>query len=272
MKAEGDEQQFLPEDFPPEFEIHQSHIKDFHECGELWRLRHVEGIQPGIAENSKRYGSMIRGAVTHDVSHHCRRNPQAYSVDDCADLMKTGWTENEDAQQLPEEEAPPWEKHGKWVHDHLEAHKGERIIGLEMPLSTEKRPLTYRGMPVQGHMDELVIPEDSEDLVVRDLKTGKVTPNELNLVGDVQAQMYSWAARAQTGKAVGFSIWHMPKAKAVPEKAPLVYSDDELRRFETRVLDTYLQAILLGLSIPNTQRQFGGCAHCLYYEHCWGRI
>ncbi len=268
----GPEGEFSQKDFPAGFEIHQSHVKDLHECMTLWALRHVEGIRPGIAENAKRFTSMITGTVTHDVSHHCRRNPQAYSVDDCADLMKEAWEENEDAQQLPEDAKPEWEKCGKWVHDHLEAHKDEKIIGLEMPLSTEQRPLTHRGIPVQGSMDELVLPPDEDELVVRDLKTGKQTPNELNLIADVQAQTYSWAARKQTGKAVRFSIWHMPKAKAVPEKAPLLFSDAELQRFEVRVLDTYLQAILLGLSIPNTQRQFGGCAHCLYYEHCWGRI
>lgn len=259
--------------FPEGFEIHQSHIGTMHGCAREWMLRYKEGIRIPVPEAPKRYGPMVRGTVTHRVSAYCRSHPQAYSKDDVVDLVQKAWGENEEAQQLPEDEFPKWDAHALWVCDHLEAHKDEQVVAVEVPLSTEKRPLSYRGIPVQGRLDELVRPESNGQLIVRDLKTGRNTPNETNVTSDVQANLYTWAARQQTQGETGFEVWHMPRARAVPEKAPLVLSQAELERFEVLVLDNYLLQIFAGFYPPNTQRQYGGCASCMYNKaHCWGRI
>lgn len=274
MAAEA-QQDFDQADFPEDFEIHQSAIGTMHGCAREWMLRYKEGVRIPVPEAPTRYGPMVRGTVTHTVSAFCRSKPRdgGYSVDDVGDILQKAWAKNKDAQQLPEDELPKWGAHAKWVVDHLDAHADEQIIGLNMPLSTEQRPLSYRGIPVQGELDELVRPEQNGQLLVRDLKTGRNTPNETNLICDVQANVYTWAARQQAPGEVGFEVWHMPRARAVPEKAPLVLSQAELERFEVLVLDNYLLQISAGFFPPNTQRQYGGCASCMYGPaHCWGRI
>lgn len=267
-------EQFDQNDFPEDFEIHQSHIGAMHSCPAEYEARYVEGIIPDVGEHAKRYGPMTRGTVTHKVSAFCRGKPRdgGYSVDDAVDLMQKAWAANEEAQQLPEAELPKWETHGLWITDHLEAHKDEQVIEVEGPLSTEERPVWYRGLLVQGRVDEVVRPNGNGQLLIRDLKTGKITPSAVNLVSNVQAGLYTWAAKQRVPGEVGFEVWHMPKSRPVPADGPLVLSEAELVRFEREVLDPYLAMILAGIYPRNTQRQYGGCASCMYQAHCWGRI